>query len=96
MTSYCNEPEQSSRTIVVDRATFESLVKAAEKGKLAYKAVGSFESERKVLRDSLDTVKDEKKTLQQELKSQTAMSWYFLGAAIFFFLVIVFIIFLRK
>ena len=46
-----------SKTIVVDRVVFESLVKAAEKGQLANSAVGSFESERRILSDSLVLVK---------------------------------------
>jgi hypothetical protein len=97
MTSFCNEPEQPSRkTIVVERSVFAELVKAAEIGKLSSKAVGSFESERRVLRDSLATLKVKNKSLQQKLDGQISMSWYLLAVAIFFFLVIVLTIFLRK
>jgi len=94
--SYCNEPEQPSKKIVVERSVFEELVKTAEKGKIANKVVGSFESERKVLRDSLDSIKVEKITLQQKLESQINMSWYLLAVAIVFLLIITLIIFFRK
>lgn len=56
-----------SKTIVVERAVFEALVKTAEKGKLANNAVGSFESERRVLRDSLEIMKGENETLTMQL-----------------------------
>ncbi len=65
--SYCNEPSQPSKIIVVDRSVFEELVKTAEKGKLANKAVGSFESERRVLRDSLVIVKADNTILSQKI-----------------------------
>lgn len=91
--SFCNEPEQSSKkTIVVERSVFAELVKAAEIGKLSSKAVGSFESERRVLRDSLEAVKAEKVILQQKVnKDEETILLLHIGLVLFLAIIILLI-----